>query len=90
MTRFDDLVFRHKKFGQLQALVVFKNGYTASIMPMFATLSGKSGTQWEVAVLKDGNLDYSTPVTDDTVRWLEYHQVDDVLKQIEELPEQDQ
>lgn len=52
-----------------QHLYTFPNGYSASV------LTENSGSHpanaFELAVLdSDGNLDYTTPITGDVLRWL--------------------
>ena len=65
--------------------IEFDNGYTASIISHDRSYGGDSGL-FEVGVLYDGILVYDTPVTHDTVGWLDFAGVAGILKDIEELP----
>ena len=65
--------------------IEFDNGYTASIVSHDHSYGGENGL-FEVAVIYDGILVDDTPVTDDTVGWLDFAGVAGILKDIEELP----
>lgn len=65
--------------------IEFENGYAASIISHDGSYGGSSGL-FEVGVLHDGILVYDTPVTHDTVGWLDFAGVCGILKDIEELP----
>jgi len=72
--------------GGEQAKYRFPNGYGASVIRGLYTYGGVSGL-WEIAVLgPDGDLDYSTPVTNDVIGYLSDDEVQGVLDQIEALP----
>lgn len=62
----------------------FDNGYEASVVSNEMTYGGKSGL-FEVAVMKDGEIVYNTPVTSDVVGWLDFAGVADILNQIKAL-----
>ena len=62
----------------------FPNGYGASVIKHARSYGGKQGL-WEVAVLQDGDLCYSTPITDDVIGHLNDPQVDDILGKISRL-----
>lgn len=71
--------------GISQWVIGFKNGYEASI------ISGKyaytdSEHPYELAVLKDGELCYDTPITDDVIGHLTADEVGEILARIEALP----
>jgi len=66
-------------------IISFPNGYGASIVCNQLSYGGKRGL-FEVAVLKQGELCYSTPITGDVLGFLNFSDVVDILKQIEELP----
>jgi hypothetical protein len=55
----------------------FRNGYGIS--------SVKFDNGWEVAVVKDGKLCYSTPITDDVIPHLEWKEVLNICKKIRKL-----
>lgn len=62
----------------------FPNGYGASVIKHAGSYGGNHGL-WEVAVLEDGELCYSTPITDDVIGHLNDPQVDDILGKISRL-----
>ncbi len=75
----------HPAICGLQWLIKFKNGYEASV------ISGKyaytdSEHPYELAVLKDGELCYDTPITDDVIGHLTADEVGEILEKIELLP----
>ena len=84
---FDDLVFEDLSettiSGNKRAKLFFKNGYGVSVL----SYEGKG--HYEVAVLKgvDSGWDicYDTSVTSDVLRCDNSHQIDDLMKEIQEL-----
>jgi len=68
-----------------QEIYEFPNGYGASVVSHDGSYGGNSGL-YEIAVLKDGNLCYDTPITSDVIGWLDSWQVESYLAQIESLP----
>jgi hypothetical protein len=62
----------------------FDNGYEASVVSHPMTYGGQDGL-FEVAVIKDGEIVYDTPVTNDVVGWLDFAGVADILNQIKAL-----
>lgn len=72
-------------FGD-QYIFTFPNGHGASVVRNTYSYGGEKG-QWELAVLDaDGELDYTTPVTDDVIGWLNEREVAELLRKIAELP----
>lgn len=72
--------------GGEQWVFSFANGYGASVVRSHMSYGSAYGL-WEVAVLDaDGDLDYSTEITDDVLGSLSERQVADVLRDIAELP----
>ena len=69
----------------IQRLYEFANGYGASVIRGLHTYGGPEGL-WELAVLRSGDLCYTTPVTDDVKGYLTEDAVDALLGQIEALP----
>lgn len=69
-----------------QRIVRFENGYRASVVD-----HGYYSDEgfYEVAVLNEFGLDYTTPITSDVVKRLDQTGVDAVLAQIAELPDFD-
>jgi hypothetical protein len=74
----------------IQKIYTFDNGYGASVVCHDGSYGGNSG-MWELAVLdKDGDLCYSTPITNDVIGWLDEDGVEELLAKIEALdPAQD-
>ena len=70
--------------GGEQAIVLFDNGYGASVLRggVFYTTGGT----FEVAVMRDGNLDYTTPITDDVLGYLSEAEANKTLSDIKALP----
>src|SRR6056300_2055672 len=66
-------------------IVEFENGYGASIISHDSSYGGDHGL-FEVAVLHDDIIVYDTPVTHDTIGWLDFAGVAAILKDIEQLP----
>ena len=75
----------NKCFGGKRAEHDFPNGYTASVIT-----GGKSYTSkmqpYEIAVMRDGLLDYTTPITNDVLGHLTEQEANTVLAAIEALP----
>ena len=57
----------------------FPNGYGASV------IFDDRLESWEIAVLKDGKINYDTSVTGDVVAHLTWEEVPGILSQIEKL-----
>lgn len=63
----------------------FDNGYGASVVCNFGSYGGGEGF-FEVAVLdSNGDICYTTPVTEDVVGWLDFGGVSDILNKIKAL-----
>ena len=67
-----------------QKIYKFDNGYGASVVCNFGTYGAKNGL-FEVAVLKNGEMCYDTPITSDVVGWLDFGGVADILNKIKAL-----
>ena len=86
MKTFKDLEFKqHPSADGLISRITFENGYGASVVRHEYSYGGKDGL-YEVAVLdSDGELTYSTPVTDDVIGYLRDIDVTDVMEKIQQL-----
>lgn len=63
----------------------FENGRGASVVSHQYSYGGEKGL-YELAVLdENGNLDYTTPITNDVIGWLTWEEVIDLLRKIKEL-----
>lgn len=63
----------------------FDNGYGASLIKCPGSY-GYDDDLWELAVLKDGQLCYDTPITDDVIGRLNDPEADAILEEISRLP----
>lgn len=98
MKTFDDLVFKaHHSFDCDAALIEFDNGYVASVLGNNkGGIGGFNGPyaragEFEVAVMKkvgpdEYQLDYSTHITDDVLKFLRKDKLNKALKDIQSLP----
>lgn len=68
----------------IQYVFKFDNNYGASVIRHQYSYGGLKGL-WEIAVLKDDELDYTSPITNDIVGWLDQDGVTDTLFQISKL-----
>lgn len=85
-------ILEKKLNGGVQKLFKFGNGYGASVVSHEFSYGGDKGL-WELAVVlisSDGDalkwsINYDTHITSDVLGWLTWDQVEETLKQIEEL-----
>jgi hypothetical protein len=87
MKTFNDLEFvpHAAGLGGVMSRIQFENGYGASVVKNDYTYGGDKGL-YELAVLdNEGNLTYSTPVTDDVIGYLRPEDVTDVMEKIQQL-----
>ena len=86
MKTFNDLKFEpHRNMNGVMSRITFENGYGASIVKGEYTYGGKEGL-YELAVLdSNGDLTYSTPITNDVLGHLSEDDVTKVLEQIQNL-----
>lgn len=71
--------------GGWQYIFKFKNGYGASVIRSRQSYGGPEGF-YELAVLKDGKINYKTPITNDVIGWLDPDEVEELLDKIKALP----
>ena len=89
--KFSELKFKKHpslNFGT-QAKVKFSNNYGASIITGQAAYTDNE-KPYELAVLHNGRLTYSTPITDDVCGYLDAQEVEELLAKIEALPEKEE
>jgi len=86
MKTFKDLEFvEHPSHIEgVQARITFENGYGASVVKSPYTYGGDKGL-YELAVFKDGEITYATPITDDVIGYLRPEDVTDVMTKIQQL-----
>lgn len=81
--KFKDLVFEKHPVALLnsQAVHQFPNGYGVSVIDGDYAYCD-NGT-YEVAITKEGELCYDTPLTDDVLRYQTPEEIDEILKEVE-------
>lgn len=81
--KFKDLVFEKHPVALLnsQAFHQFPNGYGVSVIDGDYDFCD-NGT-YEVAIMKDGELCYDTPLTDDVLGYQTPGEIDEILKEVE-------
>lgn len=86
MKTFEDLKFSPHPFVENgdQAIIHFDNGYGVSVLVGNEFYSNGIDT-YEVAILKDGNITYETPITNDVLGYLSKKEVTKVMKQVQQL-----
>ena len=86
MKTFKDLEFKEhpNHMGGVQARIQFDNGYGASVVKTPHTYGGDKGL-YELAVFKDDEICYSTPITDDVIGYLRPEDVTEVMAKIQQL-----
>ena len=87
MKTFNDIVFKTNPMGEgfgITSRTQFDNGYEASVVKSEYTYCGKDGL-YELAVFKDGEICYDTPITDDVIGYLRPEDVTDVMAKIQQL-----
>jgi len=86
MKQFKDLEFvKHPNHIEgVQARITFDNGYGASVVKSPYTYGGDKGL-YELAVFKDGEITYDTPITNDVIGYLRDIDVTDVMTKIQQL-----
>ena len=85
MKQFNDLQFKkHPQKDGIITRITFDNGYGASVVKSPYTYGGDKGL-YELAVFKDGEITYATPITDDVIGYLRPEDVTDVMTKIQQL-----
>lgn len=79
-----NLDFKPTFAGGEQAIVKFENGYSASVLR--GGMAYTKNCTYEIAVLdKDGNIDYTTPITSDVLGYLSEDEANSSIEQISNL-----
>jgi hypothetical protein len=87
MKTFNDIVFKTNPMGADFGIVSrteFDNGYEVSVVKSPYTYGGDKGL-YELAVFKDGEITYATPITDDVMGYLRPEDVTEVMAKIQQL-----
>lgn len=70
--------------GSRSVQYVFPNGYGASVVKHWGSYGGSQGL-WELAVMQDNEICYSTPITNDVLGHLTPEEVTSTLEKIYKL-----
>ena len=87
MKTFNDIIFKTNPMGEdfgITSRTKFDNGYEISVVKSPYTYGGDKGL-YELAVFKDGEITYATPVTDDVIGYLRPEDVTEVMAKIQQL-----
>ena len=87
MKTFKDIVFKTNPMGADFGIVSrtqFDNGYEVSVVKSEYTYGGKDGL-YELAIFKDDEICYDTPITNDVLGYLSDKDVTEVLIKIQQL-----
>ena len=88
MKTFKDIQFKPNPMGEAFGIVsrtTLANGYEVSVVKSEYSYGGDRGL-YELAVFKDGEICYDTPITNDTIGWLRPEDVTEVMEKLEKLP----
>ena len=87
MKTFKDIIFKSNPMGEEYGIVSrteFDNGYEVSVVKSKYTYGGDNGL-YELAIFKDGEICYDTPITNDVIGYLRPIDVTDVMEKIQQL-----
>jgi hypothetical protein len=87
MKTFKDIEFKSNPMGTEYGIVSrtqFDNGYEVSVVKSPYSYGGDKGL-YELAIFKDGEICYDTPITDDVIGYLRPEDVTDVMERVEKL-----
>ena len=87
MKTFKDIVFKTNPMGAdfgITSRTQFDNGYEVSVVKSPYTYGGDKGL-YELAIFKDGEITYATPITDDVIGYLRPEDVTEVMAKIQQL-----
>lgn len=87
MKTFKDIIFKSNPMGEEYGIVSrteFDNGYEVSVVKGKYTYGGDNGL-YELAIFKNGEICYDTPITNDVIGYLRPIDVTDVMEKIQQL-----
>jgi hypothetical protein len=87
MKTFNDIIFKSNPMGEEFGIVSrteFDNGYEVSVVKSKYTYGGDIGL-YELAIFKDGEICYDTPITNDVIGYLRPVDVTEVMEKIQKL-----
>jgi len=87
MKTFNDIIFKSNPMGEEYGIVSrtqFDNGYEVSVVKSPHSYGGDKGL-YELAIFKDDEICYDTPITNDVLGYLSDKDVTEVLIKIQQL-----
>ena len=87
MKTFKDIEFKPNPMGADFGIVSrtkLDNGYEVSVVQSEYSYGGDKGL-YELAIFKDGEICYDTPITDDVIGYLRPEDVTEVMEKIQKL-----
>ena len=82
---FKDIIFEEfEKYNGVISRTEFENGYGTSVIRHDNSYGGDRGL-YELAIIKDGDIVYDTPITDDVIGYLTPEEVTQYMIKIQEL-----
>ena len=87
MKTIKDIIFKSNPMGEEYGIVSrteFDNGYEVSVVKSKYTYGGDNGL-YELAIFKNGEICYDTPITNDVIGYLRPIDVTDVMEKIQKL-----
>jgi hypothetical protein len=87
MKTFNDIIFKPNPMGADFGIVSrtkLDNGYEVSVVQSPHSYGGDIGL-YELAIFKDGEICYDTPITNDVLGYLRPEDVMDVIAKLEKL-----
>jgi hypothetical protein len=87
MKTFNDIIFKPNPMGAEFGIVSrtkLDNGYEVSVVQSPHSYGGDIGL-YELAIFKDGEICYDTPITNDVIGYLRPEDVMDVIAKLEKL-----
>jgi hypothetical protein len=87
MKTFKDIEFKTNPMGEefgITSRTKFENGYEASVVKSEYSYGGRDGL-YELAIFKDDEICYDTPITDDVIGYLTEDDVTETFVKIQEL-----
>jgi hypothetical protein len=87
MKTFNEIEFKPNPMGADFGIVSrtkLDNGYEVSVVKSEYSYGGDKGL-YELAIFKDGEICYDTPITDDVIGYLRPEDVTEVMEKIQKL-----
>lgn len=87
MKTFNEIEFKANPMGAEFGIVSrtkLDNGYEVSVVQSEYSYGGDKGL-YELAIFKDGEICYDTPITDDVIGYLRPEDVTEVMEKIQKL-----